>query len=207
MSVPTPRQAFAFLAPLRRRTSVFIIPGRRRNSMVGRFLLGCLAASRMPASIFDTSSFYGANIGTLTDSLPRDFLQQSTLTMPGEDNPVEDSLADVLSVRSRAIIIDDLNALHHLLSADAQRGAIHTIFKLLGLLSYEARICNLSVFATVYKSERDSTEKVTKRSLSAAADLQIATDDRLGRLTFRCNEIGSWPNGRFSAPLYFEPST
>ena len=139
--------------------------------------------------------------------MPKIFLQQSTLTVPGEDRPIEDSLTEILSLRSRAILIDDLNALHHLLSAGGQQSAVHTVFTLLSLLSYEARISNLSVFATLYKTERDSTERVTKRSLSAAGDLQISTDDRLGRLAFRCNEIKSWPGNRFSAPLYFEPRT
>jgi hypothetical protein len=76
------------------------------------------------------------------------------------------------------------------------------------LLSYEARTNNLSVFGAVYKAEGNSTtERATRRSLSAAADLQIPTDEDLGRITFRCNEIGGWPNNRFSAPLYLEPST
>jgi hypothetical protein len=210
MSVPTVGQAFAFLAPLRGRTSVFITPSRRRNSTVAHFLLGCLAASRMRAVIFDTSSFYATNIRALTESLPKDFLQRSVLITPQDDQRFEDSMADVLNMKTEAILIDDLNALHYLLSSDKQRSGTHQLFTFIRLLSYEARTDNISVFGMVYKTERDSApERATKRSLSAAADLQITTtsDDRSDRISFRCNEIRSWPNSRFSAPLYFEPST
>ena len=112
-------------------------------------------------------------------------------------------------MKAEAILIDDLNALHYLLSSDKQRSGIHQLFTFIRLLSYEARTDGISVFGTVYKTERDSApERATKRSLSAAADLQITTnDDRSDRISFRCNEISSWPNKRFSAPLYFEPST
>src|SRR5271165_3277766 len=107
MSVPTSRQAFAFLSPLKRRVSVFIVPSRQRNSMVARFLLGCLAASRTRTTVYDTSSFYGTNILALTESLPKDFLQQSTLITPQDTQMVDDSIADIFSMKSQAILIDD----------------------------------------------------------------------------------------------------
>ena len=208
MSVPTSRQAFVFLAPLRGRSSVFITPGRGRNASVVRFLMGCLAASRKRTAIFDTSSFFGTNIRTLTESLPREFLMQSTLVTPQGGQRVEDSMAELLAMKADAILIDDLNALHYLLSTDRQKPGIQRLFALIRLLSYESRINRTSVFGTVYKTESESAgERVTRRSLSAAADLQIFTDDRAGRITFRCDEASGWPNNRFSAPLYLEPST
>jgi hypothetical protein len=208
MSVPTPRQAFAFLAPLRGRVSVFITPSRRRNSGVARFLLGCLAASRTHVVIFDTSSFYGANMGILTEALPRGFLQQSTLITPQDDQRLGDSIAEVLAVKTGAILIDDLNALHYLLSSDRLQSGTQRLFAFIRLLSYEARINDLFVFGTVYKAEGDSAaDRTTKRSLPAAADLQVSTEVHMDRLTFRCEEIKGWPSSRFSTPLYFDPST
>ncbi len=204
MSVPTSRQAFAFLAPLRGKTSVFITPSRRGNSRAARFLLGCLAASRARTVIFDTSSFYGTNIHTLTRSLPRDFLQQSTLIEPQDGPRFEDALAELLSIRPRAIVIDDLNSLHYLLSSDTHRSGTHQLFNFLRLLSFDARLFNLFVFLTVYRAQGDpASEKATKRSLPAAGDLQILTDDHSGNITFRCDQANSWPSGQFSAPVYF----
>jgi len=204
MSVPTSRQAFAFLAPLRGRTSVFITPSRRRNSKVARFLLGSLAASRERTVLFDTSSFYGVNMQALTESLPRDFLQQSILIEPPDGQPLEDSLADLLTMKPRAIVIDDLNSLHYLLSASAQRSGTHQLFNYLRLLAFDAKLFNTFVFLTVYRAEGDpSTGKATKRSLPAAGDLQIFTDERAGNMTFRCDQAKGWPNHQFSAPLYF----
>jgi hypothetical protein len=211
MSVPTPRQAFAFLAPLRGKSSIFITPSRRRNFRVARFLLGCLAASRMRTVVFDTSSFYATNIRALTESLPKDFLQRSTLITPQDDRRFEDSVTDLLSTKTEAILIDDLNALHYLLSSDRQRSGIHQLFTFIRLLSYEARVENLSVFGTLYRTERGDPahERVTRRSLSAAADLQITTtEDGPDRISFRCSEkVAGWPDGRFSAPVYLELST
>jgi hypothetical protein len=204
MSVPTSRQAFAFLGPLRGRTSVFITPSRRRNSNVARFLLGCLAASRTRTIIFDTSSFYGTNIRKLTESLPKDFLQQSALIAPQEGLVLEESLAELLDLKTGAILIDDLNALHHLLSSDRRNSGIRQLFTFLRLLSYQARINGTSVLVTLYRAEPDSTPaKHVRRSLSAAADLQVSTDDNSGRITFRCSEVKGWPNSVFSAPVYF----
>ncbi len=208
MSVPTHKQAFAVLRPLRGRASVFTVPSRGRNSAVARFLLGCLAESRTSTMIFDTSSFYGANIIDLTQSLPKDFLQQSTLITPPDDLPLEDSMTGVLTVKTGAILIDDLNALHYLLSSGPRRSGTHRLFAFIRLLSYEARINDLYVFGTVYKAEGDSAaDRATKRSLSAAADLQIATEARPDHITFRCDEVKGWPNSSFSTPLYLDPST
>jgi hypothetical protein len=130
------------------------------------------------------------------------------LITPQDGQRLEDSMVEALTMKAEAIVIDDLNALHYLLSSDRQKSGIHRLFTFLRLLSYDARIDNLSIFGTVYKADGDaSTERATKRSLSAAADLQIATDDDLNQITFRCSEIKSWPNNRFSAPLYLELST
>ena len=165
MSVPTHKQAFAFLRPLRGRASVFTVPSRSRNSSVADFLLGCLAESRTSTMIFDTSSFYGANITTLTQSLPKDFLQQSTLFTPPEDLPLEDSMTEALTIKTGAILIDDLNALHYLLSSGTHRSGTHRLFAFIRLLSYEARTNDLYVFGTVYKADGDSAaDRATKRS-------------------------------------------
>jgi hypothetical protein len=209
MSVPTSGQAFAFLTPLRRRASVFISPTRTRNLEVVRFVLGCLAVSRTPRTLmFDTSSLYGQNAQELAGSLPKDFLQRSVLILPGEHRRIEDSMADILETKADAILIDDLNSLHYLLSSGTLRSGARALFSFLRILSYDARINNTSVIGTVYRPERDfAVDRGTKRSLLAAADLQIRTDVERGRMTFRCNEIRSWPNDRFSAPSHFWEST
>jgi hypothetical protein len=153
--------------------------------------------------VFDTSSLYGANIRKLTDGLPNDFLQQSSLIVPQEGRPIEESLGELHTPRASAILIDDLNALHYLLSSDKHRSGTRQLFTFLKLLSYEARITDLVVLCTLYRTEGEPAPKPTKRSLSAAADLQISTDNNPDRITFRCSDATSWPDNRFSAPLYF----
>jgi hypothetical protein len=144
----------------------------------------------------------------LAKSLPKEFLQRSTLIEPRQDQGLEDALTDLLGLKTGAIVIDDLNALHYVLSSERQRSGTPQLFSLLRMLSYQARINNTFVFVTAYRAEGDSMrERSARRSLSAAADLQIATDYHSNRIAFRCAQIRGWPNNRFSAPLYLEPST
>ena len=208
MSVPTSSQAFAFLAPLRGKVSVFVVPDRRRNAMVAHFVLGCLAASKTRTLILDTSSFYGSNVRALTRSLPVDFLRRSTLVTPRGGERLEGSMARTLAAgEAEAVLVDELNALHHVLSSGERGDGTHRAFTFLRLLSYGARNGDLLVFGTLYRAGT-AAERVAKRSLSMAADLQISTgEDRAGRISFECAQVENWPGRRFSAPLYLEPST
>ena len=174
--------------------------------MASRFLLGCLAATRTRTVILDTSSFYGANMGTLARSLSKDFLRESILITPRDDER-GDSITEALAMKTRAILIDDLNSLRYLLSSPRQRSETSAVVTLLRLLSFEARVNNRSVYGTLYKTDGESAEKASKRSVSSAADVRIFVDDHAGAVGFRSDEVDAWPNGRFSAPLYLEPST
>lgn len=78
---------------------------------------------------------------------------------------------------------------------------------LIGMLSYEARSRNLSVLTSVYKSGNTPADRNPRRSLAAAADLQIATEARSSSLTFRCDGIESWPANKFDASVYLALNT
>ena len=161
---------------------MFIVPSRRRNSG------GCPFPSRVPGSIKDARRhirhklvLWGEHGRSLLKSLPKGFLQQSTLITPQDDRRLEDSMTEVLATKTGAILIDDLNAFHYLLSSDRLQSGTQRLFAFIRLLSYEARINDLFVFGTVYKAEGDSAaDRATKRSLSAAADLQVSTEVRIG---------------------------
>jgi hypothetical protein len=167
---------------------------------VTAFALGCLAGLKMRTVMLDTSCFYGTNIEVLTGRLPKEFLERSMiLTVKDEARPV-DVLAELIARKdAKAIFIDDLNSLHALMSSGGQKSSIHELFVLIRLLSYNARINNILVLTTVYRSQRADAN--SRRSLAAAADLQITTEIDSSFITFRCDSAGIWPNKKFGATV------
>ncbi len=200
MSVPTLKQAYAFLSPLRGRSSAFLLASRRGNVAVAAFALGCLAGLKMRTVVLDTSCFYGTNIELLTEGLPKEFLERSTILTVAEDVRPEGVLTDLIAKKeAKAILIDDLNSLNALMSSGHQKSGIHELFVLIRMLSYNARINNVSVLTTVYKSQRADAN--SRRSLAAAADLQITTETDSSCVTFRCDGPDIWPNKKFVAAV------
>jgi hypothetical protein len=208
MSLPTDRQAYAFLEPLRGRSAIFLIKSRESNVAISRFILGCLAVSRMRATVFDSSCFYSVNIRRLTSGLPKEFLQQSTLLVPTDDSGYEDSLTEMAASDASAVLVDDLNAVLHLLSAQSQKSGIHRLSTFFQILSYSARVNKLLVLGVAYRTESvTAPTKSTKRSLPKISDLQIATDVGVDEIVFHCDAAKAWPAEGFRAPVYFDPST
>ena len=198
MSVPTQRQAYAFLSPLRGRSSAFLVAGREENAMVTRFALGCLAGLKTKTVMLDTSCFYGTNIQVLTEGLPREFLERTIVLTVGDDTGPEVALTELIAKKeAKAILIDDLNSLNALMSSGEQKSSIHELFVLIRILSYHARINGVSILTTVYKSQR--TDANSRRSLAAAADLQITTETDSSSIIFRCDGTDVWPSRRFVA--------
>jgi hypothetical protein len=208
MSLPTRRQAYAFLEPLRGKSAIFLVKSRNDHAAVSRFILDCLAASSIRVAVLDTSCFYGVNIRKLAGSLPGQFLQQSTLLQQSDDMNDEDALTDMVASDASAILMDDLNAALHLLSSQGQKSGIHRLSTFYHILSYSARINRLLVLGFVYKGDSGALPaRSTKRSLPKISDLQVTCEVRDGEIVFRCDGIGGWSIDGFRIPLYFEPRT
>jgi hypothetical protein len=208
MSLPTRRQAYAFLEPLRAKSVIFIVSGRKAHIEVSGFVLGCLAASRTRTAVLDTSCLYGVNVRKLAGELPKDFVQQSTLLHLSDDPGYEDSVTEMVAVDAPAILIDDLNAVLHLLSSQGQKSGIHRLATLYHILSYNARLNGLLVLGIAYSIDSSGPlKRSTKRSLPNMSDLQVVTETRADEIVFQCGEIDSWPSDGFRAPIYFDEST
>jgi hypothetical protein len=208
MSLPTRRQAYAFLEPLRGRSAIFPVTSRKAHVALSHFLLGCLAASRIRVTVLDTSCFYGVNIRKLAAALPKEFLQQSTLIHLSDDLKDENSLTEMVMVDASAILMDDLNAVLHLLSSQGQKSGMHRLSTFYHVISYNARVNKLLALGIVYKADSSGfPTRSTSRSLPRISDLQVMTEVRADEIVFQCDEIGSWPGDGFRAPLYFDEST
>lgn len=197
MSVPTVKQSFAFLNPLRGKSSAFIVTNRGANATVARFTLHCLAVAKIRTIILDTSCFYAMNVRSLTHGLPNEFIDRTTIIGIPEETTPEDVITDLLTTDAKAILIDDLNALNALLSSGQSKSAIHKLFVTIRVLSYNARMDNSLVFTTVYGTQR--ADGNSRRSLAASADLQISVESRPSHISFRCNN--AWPSPSFDASV------
>lgn len=204
MSIPSPKQAYAFLTPLKNKSSAFIVQDRRANLFVARFALSCLATLRMRTLILDTNCFYGTNVEILANGLPEKYLRDTKI-ITISNHLLERSLAELTTKETRVLIIDDMNALRSLLSRESRNSSIHKLFLLIRVLSYEARVNNLLILTTVYKNA--NTQSNLKRSLSSSADLQITTEVHSPSLTFNCDSIENWPGNKFAANVYFALKT
>lgn len=208
MSLPTSRQAYAFLRPLRGKSSTFVIKNRTANAAVSRFILGCLAATKNHATILDTSCFHGVNVRELTRGLPKEFLQQSVLQDLPDESRDGDSLGDMLTSDNPVVWIDDMNAVLQLLSSRGQRSGIHRLSTFYHILSYHARVNNATVLGMVYKAAFGTLPTgISRRSLPKVSDLQIATELRKDEIVFRCHDMTAWPVEGFRAPLYLDAIT
>ena len=208
MSIPTRRQSFAFLEPLKGRSVIFLITSRKAHLVLSRFILSCLAVRRTRTVVFDTSCFYGVNIRRIGSALAKEFLQQSTLLNLSEEQSFEDSLTDMISTDSGAVLIDDLNAVLHLLASRGQKSPMNRLSTFYNILSYNAKLSGLLVLGVAYKGDSGGfPARSTKRSLPKISDLQVTTEVRADEIVFRCSEIRSWPKDGFRVPLYFEERT
>lgn len=208
MSLPTRRQAYAFLEPFRDKSTIFLVTSRKAHTTLSYFVLGCLAASRMRVAVLDTSCLYGVNIGRLASTLPKEFLQQSTLLHMSDGLEEEGLLAEMVAAEVPAILIDDLNALLQLLSSQGQRSGIHRLSTFYHVLSYNARVNKLLALGVAYRTDfAGFSNRSTRRSLPKMSDLQVTTDVRNDEIVFQCGDIGTWPSDGFRVPLYFEERT
>ncbi len=206
MRVPTLKQAYTFLTPLRGRSSIFSIADREENAVVATFTLGCLAGMRMRTLIVDTSGFYETNVEVLAKGLQKEFMERTrVLSIPDGAQP-GCVFTSLIGKETKAIVIDDLNTMAALMSGGNGRSGVHDVFTLMRILSYTARINGITVLATVYRNQR--SDAGSKRSLTAASDLRIALDVNRSETTFVCEEPDVWPNGRFVAEVgYLELNT
>jgi len=200
MSIPTERQAYAFLGPLRGNSSAFLVAGKKGNMIFTTFVLACVARLRMTALMLDTSCFYTSHIERLTSKLPRAFLERSRILTISEGKTPQDVISALLTrEEAKVVLIDDLNSLNALMGRGDRTSSSHELFVLIRLLSYTARIHNTPVLASVYKSH--GTNLNSRRSLAASTDLQVNTEAKPSYIAFKCDKTGVWPNKSFTAIL------
>src|SRR2546422_7358456 len=133
MSLPTQREAEAFLTPLRAKSTVFLLDNRTTDLLFSRFLLSCLVRTRNEALVADINAFYSSNAQRIAPE--SDALQSISLSLPPPGFAVEPWLIDFLigAADAAVVVFVDLNTLDHLLSFDRAKRTGNTISFLISL--------------------------------------------------------------------------
>src|SRR2546428_2016560 len=200
MSLPTQREAEAFLTPLRSRSTVFLLNDRETDLLCSRFLLGCLVRTRNEALVADINAFYSSNAQRIAPG--SDGLQNISLSLPPPGFAVEPWIVDFLIGAGAAfVILDDLNTLYHLLSFDGSKRAGNRISFLIALTSFLARTRLQTIISKVYARNRPMQNgRRGARSLDRLGDLGVAVKYEASELTFTCKNRSVWRgDGTFSA--------
>ena len=121
------------------------------------------------------------------------------LTVNGDAGPEKAASALLTREDTKAILVDDLNSLNALIGRADRNSSGHKFFVLMRLLSYNARVHNIALLASVYKNQR--LNRNSRRSLAASTDLQINVETKASYITFRCESIGAWPDKGFTVSL------
>src|SRR2546421_8864864 len=94
MSLPTQREAEAFLTPLRAKSTVFLLENRTTDLLFSRFLLSCLVRTRNEALVADINAFYSSNAQRIAPE--SDALQSISLSLPLFFFQAEDGIRDLI---------------------------------------------------------------------------------------------------------------
>lgn len=194
------QQVRVFLGPLQGKVAVFLVPDRISNLALGQLFLSSLEAGGKTCTILDIDAFYASNSDLLAKSISGGLTENLWLYIPEVGTGAEDIVLHLLKERrSDVIIVDNLNSFFHLFSFDDRNSASRKFTFLMALLSYAAHSNNVSVLTTMYEREKPIPRR-RDRSFSELGDVSLTVRHAGGRLTLRCDQCASWPDGTLSFP-------
>ncbi len=202
MSIPTQRQAQAFLHPLRSKSTIFILDSRETNLLFSRFLLDCLASTDSQVRVADIDAFYSSNavrVAPILDSA----LENTFLSVPPTGFNVEFWVVNFLvhTTDPAVIILDGLNTLYHLLSMNGSKRTSNRIAFLMALTSFLANSRRQTIISKAYTRNRPIQSRRGVRSLDKLGDLGISVTSQAKELTFKCVKGKGWRDDTFSVRL------
>src|SRR2546428_7847049 len=193
MSLPTQREAEAFLTPLRAKATVFRLDDRATDLLFSRFLLTCLVRARSEVLVADINAFYSSNAQRIA---PESEAPNIRLSLPPPGFAVEPWIVDFLigAPDAAVVILDDLNTLYHLLSFDGSKRTGNRMSFLIALTSFLARTRLQTIISKVYARNRPiQNGRRGARSLDRLGDLGVAVQKQGSGVTFPCK---NWGGGR-----------
>ena len=188
--------ARSLLAPLVGRTTTFLLESRRANLDFARVVTGLIKESGNTCAIFDLDAFYSSNSDLIFGSANSPAAGTSILVPePGADLEVE--FSKLIEIDQRALVIDSLNTLYHLISGDDESSRSRRLAFAMASLSYYSRANGKTVLVSMYRREAPS-RRGTRRSISSLTEGTAAVDVGGQEMILRSERGVGWPGGRLS---------
>jgi hypothetical protein len=188
MSVPTQKQAAAFLTPLRGRLAMVLLHDLQTRVALSRFVLACADLQSIETTVLDVDAFYSTNMVMLAEHART--LRGGVTLLPGSEfDP--GSLLPLLSSKGGMLVVDDLNSLNSL-SSDGQR--LHELMVVLKFLALNARSNGSWMIATAYRTKTPAEgEPESQRPWASVYDVVVDATLEGGSLVLRSRSL--WTEG------------
>lgn len=184
------------LAPLMGKTSTFIVGGRDANTRFARTLMQSLGGAGLSCVVLDLDAFYSSNADSIFADVPGNPTSfQLRVPPPGSDIGAEFSA--LFKTEHRAVVIDSLNSLYHLISMDDGSTRGRKMMFALASLSLFARTSERLVILSMYR--REGLSKGGRgRSIANMSDITASAETRDSGMELRTERGSAWPGGVFS---------
>jgi hypothetical protein len=188
----------SFLAPLAGKTSTFLMEGREANARFARTLMRSLASAGLSCIVLDLDAFYSSNADLIFAGLPGDPTSfQVRIPQPGSD--IEAEFSALFESERKAVVIDSLNSLYHLISMDDGSARGRKMMFALASLSLFARTNKRLVILSMYR--REGLSKGGRgRSVANMSDITALAKMKDSGMEFRTERGSAWPGGALSIP-------
>jgi hypothetical protein len=185
-----------FLAPLEGKTSTFLMTGREANARFARTLMRSLASAGLSCIVLDLDAFYSSNADLIFAGLPGD-TTSFLVRVPPPGSDVEAEFSDLFESERKAVVIDSLNSLYHLISMDDGSTRGRKMMFALASLSLFARTNKRLVILSMYR--REGVSKGGRgRSIANLSDITASAETKDSSLEIRTERGSAWPGGLLS---------
>jgi hypothetical protein len=190
-------EAHSFIGPLKGKTATLLVEGRTANLSLARAIMALLADTGSACAVLDLDALYASNSDIIFGPLSPSFNHSTTIDVPDPGSSVEGELPQLFSTDPRVIIVDSLNTLHHLLSANDRSSRSRKFSFAVSMLSYLARTGGKTIIFTMYRREGFGRSR-GNRSISSLSDVTASVEARDSALSVICERGTAWPRGKFS---------
>lgn len=186
-----------FFGPLKGKSVTFLVGDRPSNLALSRAVMGLLASIRCRGEVLDLDALYASNSDQIFGSVSALEAQGIRLRVPDPGSKVEVELPRLLGGAAPVMVVDSLNSLYHLLSAEDGVFRSRKLSFAVAALSYAARTNGGTAVLTMYRRE-GFPRRGPGRSISGLSDLTVEAEASGSALTLTCRRGSAWTGGSFS---------
>jgi len=165
-----------------------------------RTVVGHVGKTGGSCTVLDLDAFYSANADVIFASLPGAVAESTNIRVPEPGADIEGEFAEVFESTQKAVLVDSLNSLYHLVSQEDGSSRSRKLTFAVASLSYLARTNDMTVILTMYRRGGFSRSG-TGRSISNLSDVTASVEVRGDVLTAVVERGQAWAGGRYSTQI------